>query len=312
MRKRAGAAVRSLVFSTFAIRMPWFSGFEAIVAQREPLAPHTWLGLGGPAEFFARPRNQDELAALVRRCHEQQLAMRLLGGGSNVLVPDEGVRGVVIQLSEPAFGEIRCQGETVRAGAGAKLSHVITESVAKGLAGLEALVGIPGTVGGALHGNAGSRGGDIGQWTAGATIMTQQGQIVERGRQDLVFAYRESSLDELVILSAEFRLEPEDPAELAKRMQKQWIVKKAEQPLVDQRAGCIFKSPRGLNATALIDEAGLGGTRVGAAAVSERNTNFIVADKGATSHDVRRLIDQIRTRVRERLSVPLELQIELW
>jgi UDP-N-acetylmuramate dehydrogenase len=292
--------------------MPWFSGFEAFFRQREPLAPHTWLGIGGPAEFFAQPRSQDELATLVRRCHEQQVPMRLLGGGSNVLVPDEGVSGLVIQLSEAAFGEIRCQGNMLRAGAGAKLSHVITESAAKGLAGLEALVGIPGTVGGALHGNAGGRSGDIGQWTAAATIMTHEGRILQRGRQDLVFAYRESSLDELVILSAEFQLEQEDPAELARRMQKQWIVKKAEQPLVDQRTGCIFKSPRGMNAATMIDEAGLGGAHVGAAAISDRNANFIVADKGATSHDVRRLIDQLRTRVQERLGVPLELQIELW
>src|SRR5438874_2611275 len=186
--------------------MPWFSGFEAIVRQREPLAPHTWLGLGGPAEFFAQPRTQDELAGLVRRCHEQHVAVRLLGGGSNLVVPDEGVRGLVIQLTEGAFGEIRCQGGTVYAAAGATLGHVISESVAKGLAGLEALVGIPGTLGGALHGNAGGRSGDIGQWTAKATIMTQEGQLIERGRQDLVFAYRESSLDELVILSAEFHL----------------------------------------------------------------------------------------------------------
>jgi UDP-N-acetylmuramate dehydrogenase len=227
-------------------------------------------------------------------------------------VPDEGVAGLVIQLSEGPFGQIRCQGDTVHAGAGAKLGHVITESVAQGLAGLETLVGIPGTVGGALHGNAGGRTGDIGQWTARATIMTQEGRLIQRQRQDLVFAYRESSLDELVILSAEFQLEREDPAELAKRMQKQWIVKKAEQPLVDQRTGCIFKSPRGMNAASLIDEAGLVGAHVGGAAVSDRNANFIVADKGATSHDVRRLIDQIRTRVNERLSVQLELQIELW
>jgi len=292
--------------------MPWFSGFEAIVAQRAPLAPHTWLGLGGPAEFFAQPRSQDELATLVRRCHEQQVPMRLLGGGSNVLIPDEGVTGLVVQLSAAAFGEIRCQGSGVRAGGGAKLGHVITESVAKGLAGLETLVGIPGTVGGALHGNAGGRSDDIGQWTAAATIMTREGQIIQRRKQDLVFAYRDSSLDELVILSAEFQLEQEDPTELAKRMQKQWIVKKAEQPIVDQRTGCIFKSPRGMNAATLIDQAGLGGAHVGSAAVSDRNANFIVADQGATTHDVRRLIDQIRSRVQERLSVPLELQIELW
>jgi UDP-N-acetylmuramate dehydrogenase len=292
--------------------MSWFTGFEDIVREQEPLADRTWFGLGGPAEFFAEPRSPDELAALVRRCCQQDLPMRLLGGGSNLLVPDEGVSGLVIHLGAPAFAEIRHQGSTISAGAGAKLGHVISTAVANGLGGLEALVGIPGTIGGALHGNAGGRGGDIGQWTFAATVMTREGEILQRRRQDLVFAYRESSLDELVILSAQFQLEEEDPAELAKRMQKQWIVTKADQPLVDQRSGCVFKSPRGLSAASLIDQAGLKGAHVGAAQVSDRNANFIVAEKGTTSHDVRRLIEQMRSRVAERCGVQLELQIELW
>jgi UDP-N-acetylmuramate dehydrogenase len=292
--------------------MSWFTGFNEIVRRQEPLAPRTWFGLVGPAEFFAEPRTPDELAALVRRCCQENVPMRVLGGGANVLIPEEGVGGLVIHLGTPEFSEVRTRGATVSAGAGAKLSQVISTTVAKGLAGLEALVGIPGTIGGALHGNAGGRGGDIGQWTSGATVMTRQGELLERQRQDLVFAYRESSLDELVILSAEFQLEEEDPVDLGKRMQKQWIVTKADQPLADQRTGCIFKSPRGMSAEGLIEEAGLKGAHAGAVQVSDRNANFLIAEKGASSHDVKRLIEQIRGRVAERLGVELETQIEIW
>ncbi|HEX5442488.1 MAG TPA: UDP-N-acetylmuramate dehydrogenase [Pirellulales bacterium] len=278
----------------------------------EPLAPHTWLHVGGPAEYFAEPRSPDELAALVRRCRDDELPVRILGGGSNILVRDEGVPGVVIRLADPGFADIERLGRRLTAGGGAKLGHLISTAVREGLAGLEALVGIPGTIGGALHGNAGSRGGDVGQWASRATVMTAAGEVVERARDELVFAYRQSSLDELVILSAEFELDEEDPDELTKRMQKQWIVKKASQPLGHQSAGCIFKSPSGLNAGVLIDQAGLKGTRVGGAEVSDRHANFIIAEPGATSHDVLRLIDLVRSRVADRSGVELELEIEVW
>lgn len=294
------------------LNMGLLTGFEHIVKQGEPLAPHTWLHVGGPAQYYATPTSVDELAELVRRCRHEEVSVRLLGGGSNVLVRDEGVAGMVIHLAEPAFCSLGVQGERLKAGGGAKLGHAISSAVREGLAGLETLVGIPGTVGGALHGNAGSRGGDIGQWTCRATVMTRSGEIIERERDELVFAYRQSSLDELVILSAEFQLEPDDPTELTKRMQKQWIVKKASQPLGHQSAGCIFKSPRGMSAGMLIDQAGLKGTRMGGAEVSDRHANFVIADPGTSSRDVLMLIELVRSRVNERLGVALETEIEIW
>jgi UDP-N-acetylmuramate dehydrogenase len=292
--------------------MAFITGFEKIVRANERLAPHTWLRLGGSAEYFAEPSNVEELAAVVRRARDEGLATRLLGSGSNVLVRDQGVSGVVIRLSNPSFNEIQIQKNTVTAGGGAKLGHVISTSVREGLAGLETLVGIPGTIGGALHGNAGSRGGDIGQWTIQATLMTNAGEICQRSREELVFAYRESSLDELVILGAQFQLEQENPDELTKRMQKQWIVKKAAQPLDHQSAGCIFKNPRGMSAGMLIDQLNLKGIRVGGAEVSDRHANFIVAHDGTTSDDVLNLIEQVRERVLEKLGIELELEIQIW
>jgi UDP-N-acetylmuramate dehydrogenase len=287
-------------------------GFEHIVKRAEPLAPHMWFHLGGPAEYFADPNTIDELRALVRRAREENIVVRILGGGSNILVRDEGVSGLVVRMGAPAFSEIALAGQILSAGGGAMLGQAISTSVREGLAGLEALVGIPGTIGGALHGNAGSRGGDIGQWTCQATVMTRAGEIIERSREELVFAYRESSLDELVILGAKFELEKDDPEELTKRMQKQWIVKKAAQPLGHQSAGCIFKNPRGMSAGMLIEQAGLKNSRLGQAEVSERHANFIVAHPGATSQDVLGLIEQVRDRVMERLGIDLETEIEIW
>jgi UDP-N-acetylmuramate dehydrogenase len=192
------------------------------------------------------------------------------------------------------------------------LANAITVTVGAGLAGLEPLVGIPGTVGGALHGNAGSHGGDIGQWACAATVISRSGEILQRDRGDLVFAYRQSSLDELVILSAEFELEEEDPVEVTKRLQKQWIVKKANLPMAHENTGCIFKNPRGMSAGMLIDQCGLKGESVGNVEVSQRHANFFIAKPGATAKDVLQLIDAVRNRVAERMGVELETEIEVW
>jgi UDP-N-acetylmuramate dehydrogenase len=292
--------------------MAWLTGFEKIVRQAEPLAMHTWLQLGGPAEYFAEPRDRDELVELVRRCHEEEVPLRVLGRGSNVLVRDEGVPGVVVQLSAPAFRQIDVAGRQITAAGGARLGRVVTTAVHEGLAGLEVLVGIPGSVGGALHGNAGAHGGEVGQWTARATVVTDTGEVCQRHREDLVFAYRQSSLDELVILEATFELEEEDPRELSKRLQKLWIVKKAHQPMGHQSAGCVFKNPRGMSAGELIEDAGLKGTRIGGAVVSDRHANFVIAEHDCTSQDVLRLIDVVRDQVRDRFAVDLELELEIW
>lgn len=289
-----------------------FAGLEHIVRENEPLAPFTWFRIGGVAEFFAEPTTVEELSTLVQRCHQQDVSLKLLGGGSNILVRDEGVPGLVVHLTAAEFSGISVQGQLVTAGGGAKLGHVISATVREGLAGLEQLVGIPGSVGGALRGNAGTQNGDIGQWTQSVTVMTQDGVQVVRGRDELRFAYRRSNLDDPVILSAEFALETGDSRELTKRMQTLWILKKSSQPTGNQSTGCIFKDPGGVSAASLIDSAGLKGTKVGEAEVSEQHPNFIVANPGATSSDVLRLIDLVQGRVAERLGVELEMEIQIW
>jgi UDP-N-acetylmuramate dehydrogenase len=282
------------------------------VREQEPLALRTWFKLGGPAQYFAEPTTVDELSAVVERCRNESIHVRLLGGGSRILVREAGVTGMVISLSGPVFSKIEISGHNVTAGGGAKLANVVSATVGAGLAGLDPLVGIPGTIGGALNGNAGTLGGDIGQWTCRATVMTRSGEVIQRERQDLVFAYRHSSLDELVILEAEFELEEDDPEELTKRMQKQWIVKKANLPMAHENTGCIFKNPRGVSAGMLIDQCGLKGERVGGVEVSQRHANFFVSDDAATSQDVLQLIDVVRSCVAERMGVELELELEIW
>jgi UDP-N-acetylmuramate dehydrogenase len=292
--------------------MPLQTEFEDIVQCDVPMAEHTWFKLGGTVEYFAEPTSIEQLETLVRRCREEDVRLRLLGGGSNVLVRDEGLQGMVLRLAGDVFQKIETNQRRVLAGGGAKLGHVISSAVRAGLGGLETMVGVPGTIGGALHHNAGGRGGDIGQWTCQATVMTRAGEIHQRQREDMAFGYRESSLDELVILEGQFELEEEDPEELTKRMQKQWIMKKANQPLAHQSAGCIFKNPRGMSAAMLIDQAGLKGARVGQVVVSDRHANFMIAEEGATAADVLKLIDDVREAVTERLGVELATEIEIW
>jgi UDP-N-acetylmuramate dehydrogenase len=273
---------------------------------------HTWFQLGGPAEYFSEPENPEQLIALLKRSHEEDVEVRVLGQGSNVLIRDEGVPGLILRLTSMEFGKITIDGRRVTVGGGANLGRLVTTAVHRGLAGIEMLVGIPGTVGGALHGNTGAHGGDIGEWAAAATVITAAGETIERSHDDMVFGYRESSLDEPVILEATLVLEEDDPRELAKRMQKQWIIKRANQPMGHQCAGCIFKNPRGASAGELIEKSGLKGTRIGGAVVSERHANFIVAEPDCTSQDVERLIDLIRSQVDDRMGVNLELEVEIW
>lgn len=286
--------------------------FSDILKADEPLADYTWLKVGGPAQYLAEPQSIDQLQALVTCCHEQDIPLHLLGGGSNLLIRDDGVSGMVLRLTAPCFSEITTEGNVVKAGGGALLSHLISESVKAGLGGLEVLTGIPGTVGGALHGNAGGRGGDIGQFVKSVTVLTAKGEIFTRSEDELSFAYRKSSVNELVILNAEFELQPADADDLTQRIRKIWIMKRSTQPLSHQSAGCMFKNPRGLSAGALIEQAGLKGTKVGGAQISDRHANFIVTDDQATSDDVLRLVELIQAKVTDRFGVDLELEINIW
>jgi UDP-N-acetylmuramate dehydrogenase len=289
-----------------------FEDLAEIVKQNQPLAPYTSLRVGGPAEYLAQPRSRQELATVVRRCSEEHVPLRVLGGGCNVLIRDEGVRGMVVRLSEPAFAQVAVAGKRIRGGAGTSLSALISAAARHGLAGLESLVGIPGTVGGALRCNAGDRSGEIGQFVHSVEVLDDRGEVQVRERDELRFADRWSNLDDAVLLAGDFELEADPLDAIVKRLRKAWIQRKAIQPLSFQAAGRIFKNPRGLSAATLITQAGLTGTRVGGAEVSERDANFIVAQPGTSARDVLRLVDLIRSKVQSRSGIELELEIAVW
>lgn len=292
--------------------MPLLDAFDEIIKRNESLAPYTYLKLGGPAEMLAQPRSRQELSALVQGCFQERIPLRVLGSGCNMLVRDEGVQGLVLRLSEPAFQEVTVEGKRVRAGTGTPVSTVISHSARHGLAGLETLVGIPGTVGGALRTNAGDRSGDIGQFVRLVEVMDRAGQIQVRERDELQFSEHASNLDDPVLLLVEFALETDSVDSIVKRMRKAWILRKAAQPLSFQSAGRIFKNPRGLSAAALIERAGLARRHVGGAEVSDRDANYFIIHPGATSRDVLRLIELVRAQVLERFSVELETEITIW
>ena len=289
-----------------------FDDLAIAVSCREPLDHHTWLGVGGGAAFFCEPVDVDALTRLVRRCRERGIPLRVIGGGSNVLVPSTGFPGLVVRLSAPAFCGIEVRRPSIVAGAGAKLVHVVAAAVQAGLSGLETLVGVPGTVGGALVGNAEGHGGDIGGRVREVRIMLPSGDVEERAGPQLAFRSRWSNLDDGIVIGCRLELDEEPAAQLTKRMQKQWIVERAEQPSGTRSVALMFKDPLGTTAEALVTQAGARDLRVGEATVYAAHANYVVAHPGCTSDDVRGLVEAVRARVRERLGVELTPQIEMW
>ncbi len=289
-----------------------FSGLEEIVETDYQLAKETWYGLGGPADYFIRPKTVKQLKEVVRRCSENKIPIYVMGLGSNLLISDEGLRAAVIKLKADEFEQIRFDGEQLTAWAGVELSKLVLTCVQKGLSGIEALTGIPGSVGGAVKMNAGGNFGDIGAVVEAVSLMDGSGNVFEKSKPVLGFDYRRTNITAKFILNASLKLNTADPEQVIRTVKEIWIYKKNNQPLNTINSGCIFKNPRGVSAGALIDRAGLKGLQIGGAVVSEKHANFIIAQKGCQSRDVMRLIDAIKERVKEQFDVELELEIEIW
>jgi len=289
-----------------------FSGLEEIVETDYPLAKRTWYGLGGSADYFIRPKTVEQLKEVVRRCSKNNIPIYVMGFGSNLLISDKGLQGAVIKLEAEQFSQIEFDGEEVTAWAGAELSKLVLMCVEKGLSGIEALTGIPGSVGGAVKMNAGGNFGDFGAAVESVTLMDGQGNVFEKSKPELVFDYRRTNITAKFILNARLKLNAADSEQIMRTVKEIWIYKKNNQPLNTKNSGCIFKNPRGISAGALIDRAGLKGLQIGGAVVSEKHANFIIAEKGCTSRDVKRLIEAIKQRVQEQFDTELELEIEVW
>ncbi len=289
-----------------------FDDLGLTVASREPLAHHTWLGVGGEARYFCEPVDIDALSRLVIRARETGIALRMIGGGSNILIPTAGFDGMIVRLSAPAFSTIEVRSTSVIAGAGAKLVHVVCAAVQAGLSGIETLVGIPGTIGGALVGNAGGHGGDLGESVKEVTVMLPTGQLAVRRGTELAFQSRWSNLDDCIVIGCQLDLDEDSAELLTKRMQKQWIVGRSEQPSGTRTVAMMFKDPHGTSAESLITQAGAKDLRVGEAMVYAAHANYVVVFPKCSSDDVRLLVELVRSKVRERLGVELTPQIEVW
>jgi len=283
-------------------------------SRDEPLARFTTMRVGGPADLFATVHNGFELKALVRFARTRGLPHLVLGRGSDVVISDRGIRGLVIQ--DRAEGS-RVDGERYTAEAGVPMARAATETQRAGLSGLEFGLAIPGSVGGAVWANAGAHESDIGAILESARILGSDGSETVVPAAELGLAYRDTRLKhpplggpaELVV-EATFHLSPADPETIKTRLDdiRRW--RQAHQPLGLPSAGSVFRNPAGDSAGLLIDAAGLKGTRIGGAVVSEKHANFIVNDQKGRAADIRRLGDHVRAVVAERSGVQLEYEIE--
>ena len=295
------------------------AAFGARVGARVPLAPFTTFRVGGPAEWFLETRRNDELVSAVKLAGRGGVPVTILGGGSNVLIADAGVRGLVIR---PRGGTIAAIGEgQVRADAAVTINGLVRWTITHARGGLEAWAGTPGTVGGAVFGNAHFGGRLIGELVDSVRVAARDGTVTGIPAADMAFGYDRSRLQASgeILLSAVFRVAPGDPAALRATARASLAYRKRTQPLETPSAGCIFQNPEpgrdtvpdGIpwSAGALVDRAGLKGCAIGHARVSPAHGNFIVNEGSATARDIRQLIDRCRTVVRERFGVVLVEEI---
>lgn len=285
-----------------------------VLVHDEPLAPLTTLGIGGPARLFYSPRTVDELAAVLAELDARGERVRFLGNGSNLLVDDDGVDGAVVSFRRLRFVEARADEPGVfDVGAGAMVPALIARTARSGFAGMERLVGIPGSIGGSLFQNAGGRDGSMADIVDGATLVTRSGRIVFRRQDELGLGYRKSALGGAAVASVRLRLAPDDPRVVVERARAAMRYRKRTQPLQDRSPGCIFVNPHGeRSASWLLERAGVKGLRHGRASFSEKHSNFIINEGGATAHDVRALIREARERVFDRFHQRLRLEITEW
>lgn len=288
-------------------------GFQGELKPEEPLAPYTTWRIGGPAELLATPASLEDLVAAVRFAERAGIPWRVLGNGSNLLVRDEGVRGVVLRLRK-VLDEVRVEGNRVVAGAGASFPAVANLAVRAGLAGIEFGAGIPGTIGGAIVMNAGWHEHEIGRSVASVEVLLPSGELRTFGGKDCAFGYRKSAFrgQKLVVLSATLELEPAG-AELPRRRLESFAeIRQRTQPTELPSCGSVFLKPDGDFAGRLIEQAGLKGFRIGDVEVSPKHANFFVNVGRASSRDVLALVEHVEREVERRFGIRLQREFEVW
>ncbi len=276
----------------------------------ESLAPLTWFRVGGPAQILFTPADEDDLAYFLSKL-PRDIPVYTVGVGSNLIVRDGGVSGVVIRLSPRGFGEVKAEGDTIRAGTAALDKRVAEAAAAANIGGLEFYFGIPGSIGGALRMNAGANGGETKDVLVEARGVTRSGERVTFSNAEMKFVYRNSGVDTSVIFtSALYRGTITDPDTIRARMLEVQNHRETAQPIREKTGGSTFKNPPGHSAWKLVDAAGMRGFRVGGAQVSEMHCNFLINTGDATGHDIETLGETVRARVKENSGIDLHWEIK--
>lgn len=280
----------------------------------EPMSRHTSFRIGGGAEIMAFPKTREELADVLKVSALLDCNCAILGAGTNVLAPDEGMVGMVICLKDCLDGLEQTAPDRIRCMAGVTMARAAVFAAKLGLCGLEFAHGIPGTVGGGVYMNAGAYGGEISQVCTAVEVMDRQGRLRQLTGRQMHFSYRHSLLEDTgeLVVSAEFALTPGDPEQIRSRMKELIARRTASQPLELPSAGSAFKRPVGGYASALIQESGLKGFQVGGAAISEKHAGFAVNLGGATARDVRQLLSQVSDQVYAKTGIRLEPEVRIW
>ena len=284
---------------------------EDQIKPEEPMKNHVTFRVGGPADFFVTPKNYEELSWVLKCCAKYEMPCYIMGNGSNLLVSDQGYRGVVIQLFRQ-LSDIQCEGNVIRAQAGALLSAVANRALEEKLTGFEFAAGIPGTLGGACVMNAGAYGGEMKDVLKSVAVLTREGERITLQKNELELGYRTSIIAKknYIVLEAEIELEVGDAEEIKAVMDDLKERRTTKQPLEYPSAGSTFKRPEGYFAGKLIQESGLQGFQVGGAQVSEKHCGFVINKDQATAADIAELIRQVQDRVEEKFGVRLETEVK--
>ncbi|MFH0826671.1 MAG: UDP-N-acetylmuramate dehydrogenase [Candidatus Omnitrophota bacterium] len=287
-------------------------GIKGKIRRKEPLSRHTTFRIGGPAQFFIEPRDSGDLKTLIIWVRIHKIPLLVIGAGSNILASDKGMEACVVRLSTPFFKKISFSRDRLDAGSGLSLTKLLGFARSRSLSGLEFLVGIPGTVGGALIMNAGAWGANLGNLVEKVKVMDYNGKIKVLGRDKIRFAYRKSSLASSIILSVRLKLSKKTRKEISGRIKKYRMLRHNTQDQGLASAGCVFRNPVGFTAGRLIESCGLKGKRRGDAVVSKRHANFILNQHSARCQDVLNLMDLIKKKVRKKFHIHLEPEIKIW
>jgi len=294
--------------------------FRGVVLFDEPMSRHTSFRIGGPADALLFPEDETELARIVRTVRSKRIPFFMLGGGTNLLVGDKGVRGIVISLSSrlagDSFKRIIERGEGpngvfIYAGAGVAMARLLKYTVQKGLTGIEFTAGIPGSLGGAIVMNAGSFGKEMGDILESVRVVDRHGNLLDIPAKEIAFNYRSTHIPGVAVAGAVLRLQHGDPERIERTIEENLQRKKKAQPTGKPNAGSIFKNPEGMKAWELIDSVGMRGAFIGGASVSSRHTNFIVNNGGANAKDVLSLIRLIGRKVEKETGITLELEVRI-